>query len=110
MVRYLDQLERVARVLGGITVWEVFPDTPAEAAGLAFGDIVVSVSGTPTPTYGDFLKAGEVHLARLEFKVLRRGTWLRLCAEPCVAVEETRELTSEAYVFERRYASGSKPA
>ena len=77
---YLAQIERMAQVLGGIPVWEVVPDSAAEAAGLLFGDIVLSVNSDPTPTFAAFLAAGEIHLAHLEFKVFRKGQVLFLNA------------------------------
>ena len=81
VLSYIAQLERVASVLGGIPVWEVLPESAAKSAGLVFGDIVLSVNCTPTPTYGDFLEAGALHLAHLEFKIFRGGQTLILCAE-----------------------------
>ena len=81
MAIYLARIEHLANVLGGIPVWEVLPASAAERAGLAFGDIVLSVNSAPTPTYADFLAAGELHLAHLEFKVFRDGELLVLCAD-----------------------------
>jgi len=80
VVSYLARIERVATLLGGIPVWEVLPDSAAESAGLQFGDIVLSVNCAPTPTFADFLAAGELHLQKLEFKVFRDGQVLDLCA------------------------------
>ena len=81
VLSYIVRLERVATVLGGIPVWEVLPESAAKSAGLLFGDIVLSVNCRPTPTYGDFLEAGALNLARLEFKVFRGGETLILRAE-----------------------------
>ena len=81
-VPYLEQIDRLATVLGGIPVWEVLPDSAAETAGLRFGDIVLSINAEPTPTFADFLAAGALHLAALEFRVFRNGQILRLCAAP----------------------------
>lgn len=74
----LAQIERVAEILGGIPVWEVFPRSEAERAGVRFGDIILSVNGTATPTFEAFLDAGAYHLAELEFSVFRNGATLRL--------------------------------
>ncbi len=78
LVSYMAHIDRMAAVLGGIPVWEVLPDSAAEAAGLAFGDIILSVNRTPTPTFADFLEAGRIHLERLEFQVFRNGQVLEL--------------------------------
>jgi S1-C subfamily serine protease len=80
VLTYLAQIERMAQVLGGIPVWEVLPDSEAAAAGLLFGDIVLSVNSDPTPTFAAFLAAGRLHLADLEFKVFRQGQVLLLNA------------------------------
>jgi S1-C subfamily serine protease len=73
-----SRLERLAKLLGGIPVWEVFPDSGAAQAGVRFGDIILRVNGTKTPTFELFLEAGEKHLDRLEFEVFRNGKLLRL--------------------------------
>jgi S1-C subfamily serine protease len=75
----LAQIERLARVLGGIPVWAVAPGSSARLAGVRFGDIILSVNGVPTPTFKDFLRAGRTHLMNLEFKVFRNGKVLVLC-------------------------------
>jgi S1-C subfamily serine protease len=74
----LAQIERVAQILGGIPVWEVFPRSEAARAGVRFGDIILRVNGTATPTFEAFLDAGAHHLAALEFEVFRNGELLRL--------------------------------
>lgn len=74
----LAHIERVAELLGGIPVWEVFPRSEAERAGVRFGDIILSVNGTATPTFQAFLDAGADHLQELEFDVFRNGKRLRL--------------------------------
>jgi S1-C subfamily serine protease len=81
LVSYMAKVDRMAAVLGGIPVWEVLPDSAAEAAGLLFGDIILSVNRTPTPTFADFLEAGRIHLERLQFRVFRNGQVLELRAE-----------------------------
>jgi S1-C subfamily serine protease len=75
---YLAGIERLALALGGIPVWEVLPSSFAETAGLKFGDIVLTVNCTPTPTFEDFLLAGALHLENLEFTVFRNGQELTL--------------------------------
>lgn len=67
--------------MGGIPVWEVFPESDAAQAGVRFGDIILRVNGVATPTFETFLEAGEQHLGDLEFEVFRNGQLLRLhCA------------------------------
>jgi S1-C subfamily serine protease len=73
-----SKLERLAKLLGGIPVWEVFPESGAAQAGVRFGDIILRVNGTKTPTFEKFLAAGEKHLDFLEFEVFRNGKLLHL--------------------------------
>jgi S1-C subfamily serine protease len=77
----LAQIEKLAKVIGGIPVWEVFPESAASMAGVRFGDIIVSVNGTATPTFEDFLAAGEAHLANIVFEVFRNGRMMSLSCE-----------------------------
>ncbi len=70
--------------MGGIPVWEVFPDSGAALAGVRFGDIILRVNGVATPNFEKFLEAGERHLSDLEFEVFRNGQLLRLS---CSGVE-----------------------
>jgi S1-C subfamily serine protease len=72
------KLERLAKIMGGIPVWEVFPDSGAALAGVRFGDIILRVNGVATPTFETFLAAGEKHLSDLEFEVFRNGELLHL--------------------------------
>jgi S1-C subfamily serine protease len=74
----LDQVERIARALGGFAVWSVPPGSAARRAGVCFGDIILSVNGIPTPSFKTFLRASRAQLATLEFKVLRNGKVLLL--------------------------------
>lgn len=79
----LANIARVAEVLGGIPVWEVFPESAAADAGVRFGDVILSINGTATPTFEAFLAAGAAHLGDLEFGIFRNGSLLRLtCPGP----------------------------
>ncbi|HEY4159585.1 MAG TPA: PDZ domain-containing protein [Polyangiaceae bacterium] len=74
----LPTIARLAKLLGGIPVWEVEPDSEAADAGLRFGDIILSVNGVATPTFKRFLAAGGAHLDDLVFEVFRNGKSLKL--------------------------------
>jgi S1-C subfamily serine protease len=79
-VSLFKKLEQLARILGGIPVWEVFPESGAAEAGVRFGDIILRVNGEATPTFEKFLEAGQAHIERLEFEVFRNGELLTLRA------------------------------
>lgn len=74
----LATIAQIAKLLGGIPVWEVEPDSEAALAGVRFGDVILSVNGVATPTFQKFLAAGGAHLDRLEFEVFRDGKSLKL--------------------------------
>lgn len=76
----IANVAEVAKILGGIPVWEVYPDSAAEDAGIKLGDIILRVNGVATPTFRSFLAAGEAHLGHLVFDVFRDGKLLRLTA------------------------------
>ena len=81
----IDPNQRAERRLGlkGVIVLNVQTGTPAEAAGLhgialtpdgiALGDVVVGIGGSPVGSYDDFYNALDEHHAgdQLEIKVLR---------------------------------------
>jgi len=77
----LAQIEKLAKVIGGIPVWEVFPESAAAMAGVRFGDIIVSVNGTATPTFEEFLAAGEANIANIVFGVFRNGKMMSLTCD-----------------------------
>jgi S1-C subfamily serine protease len=83
-VHMFAKLEKLAKLLEGIPVWEVYPGSGAALAGVRFGDIIVRVNGVSTPTFEKFLAAGEEHLSHLEFEVFRDGKLMRLSTE-CAA-------------------------
>jgi S1-C subfamily serine protease len=47
----------MAKIYGGMPFMGALPDSPAERAGLRWGDIVLAVNGMPTHDCDSFVKA-----------------------------------------------------
>lgn len=51
-----DDLEKLAAALGGLAILGCLPESPAAAAGLRYGDVLLSVNGVPTPNWVAYVK------------------------------------------------------
>lgn len=67
------QLSRLATALGGIPILGSLSGSPAEQAGIRYGDILLAVDGIPTATWDDFLKARTKCKGRMLARVFRQG-------------------------------------
>jgi regulator of sigma E protease len=69
----------------------ILPDSPAQAAGLAYGDIVKSINGEETPTWGKMYATIQARGGQpLELEIERGGRLLNLVVTP-EYFEEKRE-------------------
>lgn len=67
------QLADMARILGGIVILQVLPGSPAEQAGIGYGDILLEVNGKKTATLQDFVDARELRSDGIRGKLFRNG-------------------------------------
>jgi S1-C subfamily serine protease len=67
------QLQRIASTLGGIAVWSTAENSLARAAGLRYGDVILSVNGEPTPSIRAYFKAKALSAERMTLTYFRLG-------------------------------------
>ena len=102
-----DQLAAYFGVEGGALVTEVSEDSPAEAAGLRAGDVIVSVDGSDVEGPGDVLEAlSDIESGPVEITVIRDGSTRTFTAE-LEEAENRWERRNGAYFFDRE---GDGPA
>jgi len=63
----------LARALGGIPVLGSLPGSPAERAGIRYGDVILSVNGMKTPTVVEYVEAKALRKNGMSVTVFRSG-------------------------------------
>jgi S1-C subfamily serine protease len=69
-------IEQLAKLYGGLPLIGCLPGSPADRAGLRFGDIVISVNGMPTRDADEFVAAKGFRDGRMSIVVIRNGAEL----------------------------------
>jgi len=72
------QLEDIAATVQGIPIFGCLPRSTAEAAGVRYGDIVMSVNGQRTESIEHYLKARTLRSDGMDLCILRAGEELNL--------------------------------
>lgn len=68
-----NELHKLAAALGGLPVLFCRPGSPAEQAGVRYGDIVLSVNGMKTPDWATFIEARGRSAQKMELELFRDG-------------------------------------
>ncbi len=68
-----ESLFQLAKALGGLPILGCLRGTPAALAGVRYGDILLSVNGHPTRTFGDYLEAKALRSDGMSIVVFRSG-------------------------------------
>ena len=76
MLKWEDVMRMAAR-LNGVPVLGCRPGSPAERAGVRYGDILMAVNGVPTPDWGAYIEARARSRSEMQVEVFRAGETLR---------------------------------
>ena len=68
-----EDLGKLAETLEGIPVWGCLPGSVAQAAGIQYGDVVMSVNGQRTRDLDDYLSARELRSDGADVVIFRNG-------------------------------------
>jgi S1-C subfamily serine protease len=66
-------LFELAKAMGGLPVLGCLQGTPAHLAGVRYGDILLSVNGKPTRTFGDYVEAKALRQDGMHIVLFRSG-------------------------------------
>jgi predicted metalloprotease with PDZ domain len=68
-----NDLNKLATALGGLPVLFCRPGSPAERAGVRYGDIVLAVNGIKTPDWATFIEARGKSQTTMHLELFREG-------------------------------------
>lgn len=74
----VDNLYEMARILDGVPVLGIMPNSPSARAGLAFGDILIECNGMRTRILDDYLEARKLDKRTMHLRVFRAGQELEM--------------------------------
>lgn len=69
-------LAKLAATLGGLPVLGCHPGSPADEAGIRYGDIVMAVNGMSTPDWSAFIEARAANKETMKVELFRDGEQL----------------------------------
>jgi S1-C subfamily serine protease len=69
----IGNVSEMAKIYGGMPFLGALPDSPAEKAGLRWGDIVLAVNGLATPDCDAFVRARLVRERGATVRYVRNG-------------------------------------
>lgn len=76
-----SNLDQLAEALGGLPVYGCLPGSPAQKAGVRYGDVLLSVDGQATPSWEAYLSARQHSGKSIRLRLFRDGTELELDVE-----------------------------
>ena len=87
----------LAKALEGLPVLGALQGSPAERAGIRYGDVLISVNGTRTRTASDYIEAKGLRDGAMEVVIFRAGleSMLELRYDERGAVEDPASILAE---------------
>ena len=76
-----SKIKKLAKAAEGIPIWGSIPGSPADGAGVRYGDILLSVNGTRTKTFQDYVDAKRSSDGVLALEFLRDGDTIEVAVE-----------------------------
>jgi S1-C subfamily serine protease len=96
------ELHKLAAALGGLPVLFCRPGSPAEVAGVRYGDIVLAVNDVKTPDWAAFIEARGKSAQSMKLELFREGETvtieLKLAQSPIDPPTLLAELIAERIV------------
>lgn len=86
-----QNLSQLAGTLGGLPVYGCLPGSPADRAGVRYGDVLLGVDGYDTPSWDAYLAARENSGPKIRLRLFRDGSEFEIE----IALETRKGLTPE---------------
>jgi len=94
------ELSRIATALGGVPISGCLRGSPAERAGIRYGDIVLSVDGLPTASWMEFFQARRRCSGKMRVRVFRSGREFEVALDLPARFRCPRELLEPTVRYE----------
>ncbi|MET0386281.1 MAG: PDZ domain-containing protein, partial [Polyangiales bacterium] len=88
---------RLATALGGLPILGCLAGSPADGAGIRYGDILLSIDGMPTASWDDFVRARSRCAGQLRLRVFRQGTEFDVSVALRAAAKTPFEIVEELH-------------
>ena len=90
-----SDLTRIADAMGGLPIMGCLKNSPADLAGIRYGDILLSINGKPTPSWTEFFQARRQSKGQIVVRVFRQGDEFEVTMDLPTAIRAPREVLEE---------------